>query len=165
MFRKPWIALFAFVLALGAAAAFADETNELGLPNPEKPDVPYLIHANNLVETEVSEAHEEVDGKKLSYWIEGASSPVKTPLASPQFLYRAGQITPDRLQLYRFEPNKGRREILLRKKKKMLAEPIFLSIFTAGEGLYKLRTDQVLPAGEYCLTPTGANSVFCFEVY
>ena len=136
-----------------------------GLPSPEKADVPYLIHATSLVETEQSEAQEEERKNDFLYVVPGAASGVKTPLAGPEFLFRTGNLDPGEIQLYRLESKNGRRELLFRRKKKILADPLHVSVFPLQEGLVKLRVDESLSAGEYCLTPNGTNAVFCFTVY
>lgn len=135
------------------------------LPSPEKTDVPYLIHATSLIETEQSEAKEEERKDDFLYVVPGAGSSVKTPLAGPEFLLRTENLDPNEIQLYRLESKNGRRELLFRKKKKILAEPLHVSVFPVQEGLVKIRVDESLPPGEYSLTPSGSNAVFCFAVY
>ena len=56
-------------------------------------------------------------------------------------------------------------EILLRKKKKLMAEPIRTSVFPLDNGVVKIRVDETLGKGEYCLTPNQSNAVYCFAVY
>jgi hypothetical protein len=143
----------------------AEEENSSDLPTPEKADVPYLIHATNLVELEQSTANEESQKNDQLYWVAGANSPVQTPLAGPQFLFKSDEINPNDFQLYGFESKNGRREVLIRKKKKIVATPHFVSVFNAGPGLHRVRVDDTLPNGEYCLTPNGSNAVFCFAVF
>lgn len=134
-------------------------------PTPPKPDVPFLIHAASLVETESNTATELEKKKELFYTIEGPSSGVETPMARPEFVVRSEKLNPGRLRLYRFESKNGRREILLRKKKKLVARTYFLSVDAPVEGVYRVRVDDVLDNGEYCLTPDGTNDVYCFTVY
>src|SRR5579864_1399345 len=92
-FRKPILPLLLL--------AFCAQAEKYSGPKPPKPDVPYLVHADNLVETEVLEAKEQ-KGKKdvVTYLIPGANSTAKTPLASPIFLIQADKIAADKLQLY-----------------------------------------------------------------
>ena len=158
-------ALLALPLLAITMLPAAGEDNASGLPTPEKADVPYLIHATNLVEVEQSTANEETQKNDQLYWVAGANSPVQTPLAGPQFLFKSGKINPQDFQLYGFESKNGRREVLIRKKKKMVATPHFVSVFDAGPGLYRIRVDDTLANGEYCLTPNGSNAVFCFAVF
>jgi hypothetical protein len=134
-------------------------------PEPEKSDLPYLIHADALVPTEATEAKEENRKDEITYVIEGASSPVATPLASPAFLIRADQLVPDKLQLYKMEAKNGRRELLFSRKKKPIARPINCTVTRVGDNLFKLEVDGSLGNGEYSISPDGSNQVFCFRVY
>src|SRR6266545_4036702 len=86
-------------------------------PRPAKPDVPYLVHADNLVATEVAEAKEEKRKDDLLYVVAGAASPVKTPLAAPILLMQAEKLQPERLQLFKLDSKGGQREILFSRKK------------------------------------------------
>jgi hypothetical protein len=134
-------------------------------PAPSKPDVPYLIHAANLIETEQETAVEETRKDDMLYVVPGAASTVKTPLAGPEFMFRSESIDPDNFQLYRLESKNGRRELLFRHKKKILADAIRITVFPMDEGLARIRVYESLTAGEYCLTPSDSNTVFCFTVY
>jgi len=152
------------VMSIQMAATSAAQS-ESSMPAPEKADLPYLIHATNLVELEQSTANEETQKNDQLYWVAGANSPVQTPLAGPQFLFKSGEINPRDFQLYGFESKNGRREVIIRKKKKLVATPHFVSVFEAGPGIYRVRVDDTLANGEYCLTPNGSNAVFCFAVF
>lgn len=133
-------------------------------PRPEKRDLPYLVHADNLVPTEVAEAKEQPHKDDILYVIAGANSPAKTPLASPIFLIQAEKLVPERLQLYRLEVKGDQREILFRKKKP--ARPITISVSrVSSDNLYRIEVDETLENGEYSLSPEGSNQVFCFGVY
>ena len=137
-------------------------------PRPSKPDIPYLLHADSLVATEVSTAKEQSKKDEITYVVAGASSPVKTPLASPIFLMQAEKIAPERMQLYKLEAKNGQREVLFTRKKKQTAKPIRLS-FTklTSDNLYRFEVDESLENGEYSLTvdQDPSNQVFCFQVY
>ena len=147
-------------IALALAAVLAAQS----LPAPPKKDVPYIIHATSLVEVEQNEAVPQEDKKQLIYYVPGASSGVVTPLGFPEFLFAPDQIDVRSLELYRFEPVEGRREILIRKKKKNVAQPYFIDVFPHAEGVMRIRVDGSLSSGEYCLTPNGSDKVFCFTV-
>ncbi len=123
-------------------------------PQPEKPDLPYLVHADNLVATEAGEARQETRKDEILYVIEGPSSPAATPLASPTFLLRAEQLVPDKLEIYRLESKNGRREILFQRKKKQTARPILRNVTRIGDNLYKIEVEQALDNGEYSITPS-----------
>lgn len=134
-------------------------------PQPEKADLPYLIHADALVPTEATEAREETRKDDIIYIIDGATSSAATPLASPAFLIRADQLVPDKLEVYKVESKNGRREILFSHKKKQVARPVRCTASRVGDDLYKLEVDESLGAGEYSITPNGSNQVFCFRVF
>lgn len=154
---------WALLLALTLLAQSTSKRKS-GLPDPPKKDVPYLIHADLLLETETNEAKEETRKEEQFYSIPGASSQVKTPLAGPEFLFESENIAPQRLQLYKLDSKNGRREVVVARKKKPVARPIRLSIFLIQGKLYKVRVDESLPPGEYSLSPDGSNAVFCFAV-
>ncbi len=147
------------------AAQDSESRNRLGLPNPPKQDIPYLIHGSQLVELERTEAQEEEVKDQLRYWIAGTSASVNTPLAAPEFLIDSKDIDPRDIRLYGFEVVKGRREMLFRKKKKFVAEPYFLQLDGIGGRVVRIRTGASLGPGEYGLTPDGSNAVFTFRVY
>jgi len=134
-------------------------------PQPEKPDLPYLVHADNLVLTEASEAKEQDKKDEVLYVIEGATSPAATPLTSPVFLIRVDQLVPESLEIYKLESKNGRREIVFSKKKKQTARPFRSNVSQVEDKLYKLEVEDALDKGEYSITPKGSNQVFCFRVY
>ena len=61
-------------------------------PVPPKPDLPYIIHGENLVATDVAEAKEETRKDWRVYVVPGAASQAKTPLAGPMFLVQAERL-------------------------------------------------------------------------
>ncbi len=132
---------------------------------PPKKDVPYLMHADDLVATEVSEAKEEKRKDDLAYIVEGAASSAKTPLSGPRFLFEADKLSAEKLQLYKFDVKNGHREVFFSKKGKNSARPRRLEVTRLSEGLYRLDVNESLENGEYGLTPEGSNQVFCFQVY
>jgi hypothetical protein len=134
-------------------------------PMPPKPDIPYIIHADNLVPTEALQAREQ-KGKKdqITYIIPGAASSAKTPLASPIFLIQTQDLAADKLQAYKLEVKGGQREISFTKRKQPTS--IIVNATPAGAaGLYRIEVEQTLQPGEYVLTPEGSNQVFCFAVF
>src|SRR5262245_32089557 len=134
-------------------------------PRPPKPDLPYLAHADSLVETEVNEAKEEKRKEDLAYIIPGAASSARTPLAGPVFVLHADKLQPEKLQLYRFDVKNGHREVFFSHKSKGSARPRRINATRIGEGLFKIEVEESLENGEYGLTPEGSNQVFCFQVY
>lgn len=155
---------FAVLLAASLVAAQSTGRRKSGLPDPPKKDVPYIIHADNLVELEVNEAKEESRKDEQVYTIPGRGSNVRTPLAGPEFLLESETIPPARLQLYKLESKNGRREVTVTRKKKPVARPVRLSVFQIHDKLFKIRVDDSLAPGEYALSPEGSNAVFCFAI-
>jgi hypothetical protein len=152
--------LFSILLLAMLAVAADDYTG----PRPPKPDVLYLVHASNLIPTEVTEAQQE--GKNNdTFSVSGAASSARTPLAEPIFLLRSEKIRPDALELYRFEVKGGRRQLTLSRKRKDNSGPFHLSITKLDKDLYRVEADEVLEDGEYSLSPNGSNAVFCFQIY
>jgi hypothetical protein len=153
----------AFTLFLLAAlAAGADDYTG---PRPPQADVPYLVHASNLIPTEVTEATQEGKKDDTTFSVAGAASSARTPLAEPIFLLRSEKIKPDALELYRFEVKNGRRQLTLSRKRKDSSGPFHLSITKLDKDLYRVEADEALENGEYSLSPNGSNAVFCFEIY
>jgi len=72
-------------------------------PRPEKPDVPYLLHAQNLIATDAAEAREDKRKEGKAYVTSGASAKAKTPLAEPIFLFESKSIPPEKLTLYKLD--------------------------------------------------------------
>lgn len=136
-------------------------------PRPPKKDLPYLLHADDLVETEVAEAKEQHIKDGLTYVISGANSKARTPLASPIFLLQADKLDPDKLQLYKLDVKEGQREItFFEKKKNKNPRPKMLDIKRlTSDNLCRIEVDERLENGEYSLTPEGSNQVFCFQVF
>lgn len=134
-------------------------------PRPPKPDVPFLVHASSLVQTEAGEAQEEKRKEDIAYIVAGTASSARTPLTGPVFVIQAEKIAPDKLQLYKLEVKNGHREVFFSHKKKGSARPHRLNVTRLEENLYKIEVDESLENGEYSLTPEGSNQVFCFQVY
>jgi hypothetical protein len=136
-------------------------------PVPPKPDVPYLLHADNLVETESAEARQQKRGRDDVYTVTGATSPARTPLAEPIFLLLSEKVAADSLELYRLEARGGNREIVFPENKKRAPRPFRLVVTRLAEKLYRIEVSENLGLenGEYSLTPRGSNQVFLFTVY
>ena len=43
--------------------------------------------------------------------------------------------------------------------------PLHLMVTKVADHLYRIEADEPLENGEYALTPSGDNRVFCFEIY
>lgn len=146
-----------FILLLGILLA-AD-------PRPDRKDVPYLVHANNLVPTEIlkSEARDRPEG--TSYSLPGETSPARTPLALPIFLLDSAQIKPEQIRLIRLTPKDGHREAVLSKKPSPDNPPILLTVTNLGSGLYRFEVVNEIENGEYALNVAGTSQFFCFTVF
>lgn len=168
MKRVPEIRMFPRVLlALAAGAALCPAQSYSG-PRPPKPDVAYLLHADNLVETEAREATEEKRKSDTVYRVPGVSSSARTPLAEPIFLFDSQKISPDDLELYKLEVRGGNREATFSQKRRKEGPHSFhLSVTKLDGHLYRVEVNAGLglDSGEYALTPRESNRVFCFQVY
>ena len=158
MLRRRCLALTVLVLSGVGAAWTADYTG----PRPPKPDMLYLVHADNLIPTESGEAKEEGKSGSNKYTMPGAMSSARTPLAEPIFLMQSDRITPESLELYKFDVRGGRREVDLGRGS---SKALHLSVTRLERGLYRIEADEVLDNGEYVLTPMGSNRVFCFGIF
>jgi hypothetical protein len=134
-------------------------------PLPPKPDIPYLLHASNLIELEAGQAREESRKNDTSYVIAGASSPARTPLAEPIFIIVAQKSSPERFELYRLDIKGGNREVTMSSRRKGGNRPLHLAVTPLGGHLYKIEADEPLENGQYALSPSGDNRAFCFEIY
>lgn len=163
VFRRDKRTLLLAALVTVLAAPAIAEDSEL---TPPKADVPYLLHAGNLVETAHAVAGEEKKKNEVTYFVPGATSTVRTPLAGPEFMLQSENLDPNTLRLYAFEVRNGRREISFHEKKqKQNPVPLILSVFPVAERLFKIRVDESLERGEYALSPDGSNDIFCFTVF
>jgi len=160
---------FVFVpLLLLALSVSAGAQDKYSGPRPQKPDIPYLLHASTLVETEAGEAMEEKTNDFAINYIAGAGSPVRTPLAEPIFLVAVEKLEVQKLQLYKLDVKGGRRQVAFPvspKKQRDAPQPVRLSLVRLDPGLFRVEASETLANGEYCLSPAGSNRVFCFQVY
>ena len=66
----------------------------------------------------------------------------------------------------RLKPVKGQREIVFPQKPgKRTPRARYLTYKQVDGNVYWLEVNEILDNGQYCLTPRGANDVFCFEIY
>lgn len=153
-------------LLLTAAALMAAE--KYSGPRPPKPDLPYLLHADNIMPTEAAVAKEEKRKNVNAYVLAGATSAARTPLAEPIFLIETSKLQPEKLSAYRLQVREGNREIAFPENAKKMGpehRPIPLKIEKLDERLYRVEFDQPAENGEYALTPEGANDTFSFTIY
>lgn len=156
--------LFRSVLSLVVLAASGFAQKYTG-PRPPKPDIPYLAHANNLVPLEATEATETSKKDETTYTVPGPSSSARTPMAEPIFLFESDKLNPDRLELYKMDVKSGHREVIMSKSKRRNAKPLRLTVRKLDGKLYQVEAAQMLENGEYSLSPSDSNVVFCFSVY
>ncbi|HET8547170.1 MAG TPA: hypothetical protein VFL57_04160 [Bryobacteraceae bacterium] len=162
MMSRVFVVLCSAAVLVGAASA-ADKYSG---PRPPKPDLPYLLHADNLAPTEPSIAKEETRKDALAYVIPGATSAARTPLSEPIFLVQVEKLAPQALGIYRMEVRNGNREVIIPQKKvKNPPKPIPLKITKLDDRLYRVEVDQPLENGEYTLSPEGSNDAFSFQIY
>jgi hypothetical protein len=135
-------------------------------PRPPQPDMLYLVHADNLVPTEVSDAKQESKKNETTFTIAGANSTARTPLAEPIFIMQADKIDPERLELYRVEVKNGHREVSMAPKRTRGGpRPLRLSVTRLDRGMDRIEASETLENGEYSISPNDSNRVFCFQVY
>jgi len=135
-------------------------------PRPKQKDLVFLMHASNLIATEVQEAQQQGKKDSNTYVVEGASSSAKTPLAEPIFVVATEKLSPESLELYKFDVKNGKRELTLQEKRRRGGpRALRVTVTKLDTGLYKLEASETLENGEYGLSPSGSNRVFCFQVY
>jgi len=159
--------LLALALLLGCATTAVSQKKYSG-PKPSKSDVPYLLHAGALVETETLMAKDSQEKGSQVYTVPGATSPARTPLSEPIFLFQSDKINPDKLSLFKMEVRAGSRVLILPepgKRKKDGPRPLFLMVTPLTSGLFRVEVNEYIDNGEYCLSPDGSNQVFCFTTY
>jgi hypothetical protein len=155
--RLPILFLFAF------AALHAQKYSG---PRPAKADVPYLLHASRLVETDAGDAAEEKRKDGTAFVVAGATAKSRTPMAEPIFVMESQKIVPERLQLYRMEVKSGHREVFVPfKVRRDGPRPLRLTVTKLTGNIFRVEAGETLDPGEYSLSPENSNQVFCFQVY
>ncbi len=153
------LALLLVGLSLSAAEKYTG-------PKPPKSDIPYLMHANTLVETEAVEAREETRKDTRVAVVPGASARARTPLAEPIFIIRTEKLSAEKLSAFKMDVKNGNREVVIsQKKQRGTSKPIYLNATRLADNLWKVEVDQTLENGQYTLSPEGSNQTFSFEVY
>lgn len=152
-----------FLTLIAASLSAADKYTG---PVPDKPDIPYLLHASTLVETEVANAQQGKKGD--TYIISGATSPARTPLAEPIFIVDARNIQPESFELYKMDVKGGNREVSLNGgggRRRGGSHALHLTVKPLTGHLFRVEVDEALENGEYALSPSGDNKAYCFEIY
>jgi hypothetical protein len=150
-------------LLLFCVAALATNAEDYKGPRPSRSDVLYLVHASNLIPTEIVTAQQESKKDTDTFTVAGATSSARTPLAEPIFIMRTEKIKAEDLGLFRFEVKNGKRQVTFSSKRKK--GELHLSVTKLDKDLYRIEADDVLENGEYSISPSNSNTVFCFEVY
>jgi hypothetical protein len=155
-----------FLLGLLTVASMAVAAERYTGPRPPKADVPYLVHADNLLETEVATAtNAEEKGKTLAV-VQGENSSAKTPLSEPIFIIKTEKLAADKFEAYHWQAKDGKRQVVIgAKKPKDVERPIYLKITRLDDKLYRIEVDEPLENGEYTLTPAGSDATFNFAIY
>jgi hypothetical protein len=151
------------ILLSGSAAMAADYKG----PRPPKADTLYLVHADNLVELEKVDSRGDPKKDEITYTVPGPAAAAKTPLAEPIFIMKSEKISPESLELYKFDIKNGHRELTMSSQKRRKNGPraFRLQVTQLERGLYKIEASEVLENGEYGLSPNGSSDVFCFSEY
>lgn len=160
--KSRLLALILAVFALSVIVAAADRYNG---PIPPKTDLPYLMHADNLVPTEIGVAKQEDRKDGTAFVLPGATSSARTPLAEPIFIIKTNRLMPDRLSAFKLDVKGGGREVFIPNKRGKNSKPIPLKVTRLSDGLYKVEVDNPIENGQYVLSPEGSNDAFAFEVY
>ena len=135
-------------------------------PKPPKTDIPYLVHAGNLVETDSGEAQESKNKNDTVYTVPGAAARARTPLAEPIFLLAIDKLSAEKFSCYRMEAKSGTRQLILPLKPgKNAPKPLRMNVTRVNDNLYRMELSETLANGEYTLSPEGSNQVFSFSVY
>jgi hypothetical protein len=164
---KTSIATLAALVLLLAALPAAAQKKYSG-PRPPKPDAPFLVHAGQLLPVETLEARESQGKNETHYAVNGAASPTRTPVPEPVFLFQSDKINPERLSLYKMETKGNERTLSIpsdARKRKDSARPVFILVTPLENRLFKVEVNEPLDNGEYCLSPEGSNTVFCFTEF
>jgi len=151
------------LLWVGASALWAQKYTG---PRPPQPDMLYLVHADNLVPTDATDAKQESKKNETVFTIAGGSATARTPLAEPIFIMQSDKIDPEHLELYKVEVKNGHREVTMAvKRTRGGPRALRLSVTRLEKGLYRIEASETLENGEYSISPSDSNRVFCFQVY
>jgi hypothetical protein len=134
-------------------------------PKPDKKDIPYLLLANSLVQTEVVRPTAERTAEGARYSIPGETSLAKTPLALPVFLIDSAQIRPEKLKLIRLTASSGHRQALVRKTPSLDDPPLLLTATKLADTIYRIEAVNEIENGEYALNAAESDQFFCFTVF
>jgi hypothetical protein len=158
---------FTCALLLMAGFAFGQaKAKKYNGPRPDGDATVYLLHASRLLPLEVGQAVEEKQKDGSLNYVNGPTASTETPIPEPVFLVRDGKIAATKLVLWRLQSKKGRRELFLpvpSKMNKNSARPVRTTITPLEPGLFRVEVQEILEPGEYCFSPDGSMSSFCFR--
>src|SRR4051794_13971583 len=77
-------------------------------PKPPNKDLPYLLHGDKLIATEVEQATQSNTKEGQVFFVPGTTAPARTPLVEPIFLFSPDHFRAEQLGLFRFEVRNGR---------------------------------------------------------
>ena len=148
-------------------SALAPAQEKYSGPKPPNKEIPHLLHGEKLIATEVQKASQSNSKAGQVFFVPGTTSPARTPLAEPIFLFSPDHVRAEQLGLFRFEVRDGRREVVMSaKRRKEDEERVFhLALRRLDQDLFRIEASEMLGAGEYALSPEGDNTAFCFTVY
>jgi hypothetical protein len=147
-------------------SALAHAQEKYSGPKPANKDVPYLLHGQKLIATEVEKASQSNSKEGQVFFVAGTTSPARTPLAEPIFLFSPDHFRAEQLGLFRFEVRNGRREVISGKHRSEDEDRVLrLTLRHLDEDLFRIEVSETLDPGEYALSPENDNTAFCFTVY
>lgn len=163
-YRRTLLALCCLAVAVAVTATAQKKYTG---PRPAKPDVPFLLIIDKLIEVESAMAQESSAKNSTTYTVSGESSNVRSPVPEPVFLFQAEKLNPERLSLFRMNPAGGKRSLTIPtgKKPKNAPVPVYFLTTPLDGGLFRIEVNEYIPPGEYCFSPDGSNQVFCFTTY
>ena len=159
--------VLAMTLLAGLTLPAWAEKNYTG-PRPAKADVPYLQHADHLIEVEAGTAQETHAKDSSLYTVNGATATARTPVPEPIFLFQSDRVNPEHLTLYKMAIKDGQRTLAISDhpgNRKNGPKPVFILVTPLAPRLFKVEVNEILESGEYCLSPEGSNTVYCFSEY
>jgi hypothetical protein len=145
--------------ALGSSVLLRGADRYTG-PVPPKKDIPYLLHADNLVETEVANASQTSGKNDVVFAVAGETSPARTPLAEPIFLFAADRLTPESLGLYQFDVTGGKRQITIGRKKGKGARVFHTSVRNLRRACFGSRLRNIWRTANIPYRPKARTSLF-----
>jgi hypothetical protein len=150
------------VVPFAALALALAQSPKYSGPPPAKADLPYLKHANNLIESEAVEVKEGKDKDDTLYTIAGENSKARTPLPLPVFVLKAEKIDPLKLRVYQLQAEAGHRQAKASAMKS--ADVIHMTVTRLAQGLFQMDVGDMLEKGEYMMRLEGTNQAFCFAI-